>query len=356
VKPSVLLESPMPEYPEEEYGPVPLRLPRALTVVAWLFAAEGALAAMDVLLALSQAQVSLNVGVLCIFVARGLLKLRRGWRTFALVILWLEMILFPVFALCMVAGTGDFSFIGVHVRSPNSAGGAVLVLGLFALTAWEYRVLTRPDVRRLFNLGERERAVLGRVPRILDVALLATFVGFIVGLANGTSSAEGNLFTRLSRYWSGSASHHREQEAFRALESELSWFFRANKGNRTTRGGGVSYAGQTHRDFVIYGPHTLASDDKQFKSFANDFQQRLSSRVEQIIGIRLEVEQGGSSGFPVRLGLGDKWCSTGGFERGAPCATLVATYLRDDARGTAVLHVSMEPNYATLTVVEDVER
>jgi len=50
--------------------------PRALKIVAALFVLSGVLAAVEVLVLLARGHVSLNLGILCIFVGYGLLRLR----------------------------------------------------------------------------------------------------------------------------------------------------------------------------------------------------------------------------------------------------------------------------------------
>ena len=128
----------MPEYLQDD-EPLPPRLPKALTVVAWLLAAEGVWAAMAMLLAISDGDTSLNLVVLSIFVARGLLKLQRGWRTCGLVLLWLEMILFPLLALCKAVDIANVKLGWLHMRVTSNAGGIALLIGLFALSLWEYQ-------------------------------------------------------------------------------------------------------------------------------------------------------------------------------------------------------------------------
>jgi hypothetical protein len=127
--------------------------PIALKVVAWLFIIFGVLAVLEIVAALFAGRVSLNVGVLGIFVGRGILRLRRGWRTCALVLLWLCMIIVSVVAVMILAGAGKMTLFGTRVgRHEALVFGLPLTLGYLALGIWQYRVLTRPDVRRLFGL------------------------------------------------------------------------------------------------------------------------------------------------------------------------------------------------------------
>jgi hypothetical protein len=133
----------------------PSQIPGDLRAVAWVFVAFGILAAIEIIVALTQNRVSINFGVLGIFVGRGLLRVRPGWRTCGLVFIWIALIGAPLFAL------GSFCTRGVVRFNSHVIGGAegkiialLLCGGIFLLHVWEYSVLTRPDVRRLFGLSD----------------------------------------------------------------------------------------------------------------------------------------------------------------------------------------------------------
>ncbi|HEV2696200.1 MAG TPA: hypothetical protein VG347_25160 [Verrucomicrobiae bacterium] len=87
---------------------------------------------------------------LCIgsfFLSRGLRRGSRGWRTCALMLTWWAM-------LSTVGGAIWYFFShDTHKRmdmSPITFFACSIIYFLFS--AWQYRVLTRPDVRELFGL------------------------------------------------------------------------------------------------------------------------------------------------------------------------------------------------------------
>jgi hypothetical protein len=124
-----------------------------LVVVAVLFITAGAFALLEVLVSLVNGELDLNFGVIALLVGPGLLRLSRGWRTCALVLLWVSLIGLPIFSVLFLAHGGplDFSLFGQKVGEVSVLHGLAFGAVLFALTQWQYRVLTRPDVRRLFE-------------------------------------------------------------------------------------------------------------------------------------------------------------------------------------------------------------
>jgi hypothetical protein len=129
-------------------------IPTSLKIVAFLFILSGIFSLIEVLVDLTQSHLSINLGVLALFIGPGLLRLSRGWRTCALVFLWIAMIGIPIVALIFMTASGllDFNLFGQKVGDAPKGLGLVLLALMFALTVWQYRVLTRPDVRRLFGV------------------------------------------------------------------------------------------------------------------------------------------------------------------------------------------------------------
>jgi len=131
--------------------------PRALTVCAALFIAYGVFAALEVLVGLFRNHVSINFGVLAIFIGYGLMRCDQMWRTWALVCLWAFMILTPVLSAAMVIAPGDrwVFFLGAPVAllGGTSADAVVLMLGsgVFAVSYWQYRTLVDPSIKMLFT-------------------------------------------------------------------------------------------------------------------------------------------------------------------------------------------------------------
>ena len=132
------------------------RLPTALVVVAWLFILSGAAALLGILVGLTNGRMSFNTSVVGLFVGPGLLRLRPGWRTCALVLIWIGLILSPVLAIVMLNAPGSvaINFFGLSVGKGPVLLAWVLLAAMITLLVWQYRVLTRPDVRQLFGLKD----------------------------------------------------------------------------------------------------------------------------------------------------------------------------------------------------------
>jgi hypothetical protein len=122
--------------------PVPL----SLKIVAGLFIFEGVCAAIWTLLSLMHGRVYLpgDLGILGLFIGPGLLRFSRGWRTCALVFLWITLVATSIVALLLLIS-----------RKPINVGalGWLAVRG-FVPALWQSWVLTRPNVRALFDHEE----------------------------------------------------------------------------------------------------------------------------------------------------------------------------------------------------------
>ncbi len=130
------------------------RIPVSLTVVAVLFILGGIHAVIEVVVSLAHSHLNINFGVLGLFIGPGLLALRRGWRTCALVFLWIAMIGIPIITVLMLGHSGplDFKVFGQKVGYVSKEIGLAIAVVLFLLSFWQYRVLTRRDVRLLFGV------------------------------------------------------------------------------------------------------------------------------------------------------------------------------------------------------------
>jgi hypothetical protein len=144
--------------PQHDFSIRP-RLPLALKIVAWLFIVWGILAAIEVVLSLVHGKVHVNLSVVGIFVGRGLLKVRPGWWTCALALLWFAMILIFVLLVCAAFGFGTLTLFSSEPL-PDSAQTRAIGVAICGVAIgflfWQYRVLTRPDVRRLFLLSQAQ--------------------------------------------------------------------------------------------------------------------------------------------------------------------------------------------------------
>jgi len=135
----------------------PRPIPTSLKIVAGLFIFSGICSVIDVIISLMHGNVNFNFGVLGLFIGPGLLRLRPAWRTCALVFIWIAMIVVPLATLLMLVNPGpiDISIFGRKVGHASKVFGVLIGVVLFVLTIWQYRILTRPDVRRLFGLYPR---------------------------------------------------------------------------------------------------------------------------------------------------------------------------------------------------------
>jgi hypothetical protein len=116
---------------------------------------SGLSAVIEIIISYAHDHLSINPGILGLFIGPGLLRLRRGWRTLALVFLWLAMISAPLLAGLLLAVPGppaQFKLFGQTVGNFPVPLAVGFVAGAFLLSFWQYRVLTRPDVRALFGV------------------------------------------------------------------------------------------------------------------------------------------------------------------------------------------------------------
>lgn len=139
-----------------------LEIPVALQVVAWLMILTGFWGGLGILFALGRGNLFLDFKVLYLFVGIGLLKLRSGWRTCALVFLavgWVACALAPLLAvfsgrplLYRVLGTpvGCLPKWTLWVTLPEAA----------ALLLFQTWVLLQPRTRRLFDAPKDENTVI----------------------------------------------------------------------------------------------------------------------------------------------------------------------------------------------------
>jgi len=128
-------------------------IPTSLKIVAWLFIISGVSAAIEIVVSLMNNHINLNFGVLGIFIGIGLFNLRNGWRICGLVFVWIAIIIMPIILLLMLSSSGplDFSVFGQKVGHVSK--GMIIIPGLllYALILWERWVLSRSDIKALFE-------------------------------------------------------------------------------------------------------------------------------------------------------------------------------------------------------------
>ena len=128
------------------------QLPTPVKVVAWLFILSGAGYAIEMAVAPFQGRISLQAGVLALFVGRGLLRRSEGWRRAAL---WMAVI-----SAVVGVGIGTFilirgapvsaTFFGAVVGYLGHLTAAIMCWALSAVVAWAASVLASERTKRAF--------------------------------------------------------------------------------------------------------------------------------------------------------------------------------------------------------------
>ena len=131
-------------------------IPGVLRAVAIIHLVMGVGALAEVFVHLSRNFYQLNLGVLGIPICFGLLRLGRGWRTCALALLWVGLLLVPIAFLMGVSGSGPATFgvLGIPVGQLPRPWLSLVAAAMFMLLLWQYRVLVRPGVSRLFSADQ----------------------------------------------------------------------------------------------------------------------------------------------------------------------------------------------------------
>jgi hypothetical protein len=137
-------------------------IPVSLTVVAILFILSGITAAIEIVVSLMYNHLNLIfgvlqnliLGILMILIGIGLFGLSRGWRTCALVVNWIAIIGLPILALLIITVRAplNFKILGQVVGHPTKGLGLLIVGIELAVVLWVHHVLTRPDIKELFQI------------------------------------------------------------------------------------------------------------------------------------------------------------------------------------------------------------
>ncbi|MFG0249484.1 MAG: hypothetical protein ACF8OB_11410 [Phycisphaeraceae bacterium JB051] len=138
----------------QEYEPSPT-LPTSLKVVAVLFIICGVLSILEMIGHLINGHININFGALGIFIGPGLFKLKRGWRTCGLVLIWLVMITALLVSIVgfFISAPATLNIFGQAIAQVPAWTLSILGMVFFAVALWMYRVLTNHQVRRLFGIG-----------------------------------------------------------------------------------------------------------------------------------------------------------------------------------------------------------
>lgn len=129
------------------------QIPRDLRVVAYIHLVLGIGSLAEFVGRLTQNHFQVAIGILGIPICFGLLRLSRGWRTCALVLLWIGLLVVPVALVLGLVGSGPatFGILGIPVGQIARGWFSALAAAVLVLVAWQLRVLVRPGVRQLFS-------------------------------------------------------------------------------------------------------------------------------------------------------------------------------------------------------------
>jgi hypothetical protein len=137
--------------PRLRFVTTPPRLPLALQIVAWLFLFDGIGAVITIFVCMLHNQIQLDFDVLGIFVFFGLRRLSGGWRTCALVLVYLCLVLIPVVAIISLgAKTANVHLLGIIGPSIPPFFVTLAAIFWFGIALWVLGVLKRRDVVALF--------------------------------------------------------------------------------------------------------------------------------------------------------------------------------------------------------------
>jgi hypothetical protein len=127
-------------------------LPRSLRLVALVFLLTGISSLISLVVGALNHRVNLDFGVIGGFVCFGLLRLSSGWRTCALVLTYVGIVMSPVVAILSIGAPQHVVYLnlfGIYAAFPSLFVLLACIFG-FGLALWQWSVLKRPDIRVLF--------------------------------------------------------------------------------------------------------------------------------------------------------------------------------------------------------------
>jgi len=125
----------------------------ALDIVAFLFLLTAIHTIIHMCVAISSKQLLIPWGLLGFPIFYGLRRFHSGWRRCGLVLLWIPLVVFPIAAILGLTFDAPLylELFGLRLVQVSYPVFLAFVITFWLLAFWEYRVLTRPEVRRLFQ-------------------------------------------------------------------------------------------------------------------------------------------------------------------------------------------------------------
>lgn len=163
------------------------KIPMQLQIVAALFIVMGLNASISLLLSLLYGEFHLSLGIMGLPVGVGLLRGRRHWLTWSRVLIAVGLVWMPITTLLLLTGESwaRISLFGYSLgyQSDGLWIGLLWNFVWFALNLWQFRALTRPDVRRFFGLTSGSRLSFRRWALLCcALPLLVVPLGALLGV------------------------------------------------------------------------------------------------------------------------------------------------------------------------------
>jgi hypothetical protein len=137
------------------------QIPTALSAVSYVFLILGILAFIGIVGSAIRGSFHLDFNILGFWIFAGLRRYSPGWRTCALVFIWVTMIVCAAGVIYGFVGHGPafIKFFGKRYMDIPVISVSIFAAVFFALEFWMYRVLTRPSVRSLFYVESQTPVV-----------------------------------------------------------------------------------------------------------------------------------------------------------------------------------------------------
>jgi len=132
-------------------------LPLALKAVAWVEIFQGLAAVGAIIHSAVMGWPNADPGYLSIPAGIFLLRLQRTWRLYLLVTSWISFVLLPLIGVAtfLLEEPLDIRILNVNTKVLSDGTIALFAGTLFLIMIWQYRVLTRPEVKELFGIGRK---------------------------------------------------------------------------------------------------------------------------------------------------------------------------------------------------------
>jgi hypothetical protein len=126
----------------------------ALSVVSYLFLFVGVISLILMICHAANGYLHFNFGVLGIGIFAGLRRYSRVWRVCALMFTWYGIITLSIalfVCLCDQSTSATAMYFGHRLSSVPANWLSIPLVMVLLVTLWQYRVLTHPAIRRLFE-------------------------------------------------------------------------------------------------------------------------------------------------------------------------------------------------------------